>query len=173
MSESLIQIVNEDDEPVRGGTMDEAQLNGLWHRIVRVMVTDGSGNWLLQKVPDDAFYYGGQWNTSASGHVDEGESYDTAARRELFEETGIRAGYLAEVEYFRTRHTMPPNRTFVRWNTTYTTMLPPNTNLAHDDEIAELRWFSRDELLKLLGEQASLVTAGLSRFVKNYKDEVS
>lgn len=33
-----IQIVDRDDNSLRGGTMDEAQLGGLWRRIARVIV---------------------------------------------------------------------------------------------------------------------------------------
>lgn len=48
----LIQIVDRDDNPLCGGTMDEAQINGLWHRIARVMVWDElNGLYLLHKVP--------------------------------------------------------------------------------------------------------------------------
>ena len=43
-----IQIVDEKDQPLRGGTLDEVQLGGLWHRIARVMVSDTQGNVLLQ-----------------------------------------------------------------------------------------------------------------------------
>ena len=79
----LIQIVDARDNPLRGGTMDEAQLQGLWHRMVGVMVWDSvAGEFLLQKVKPNRFYGGGSWNPTSSGHVDAGETYEGAARRE-------------------------------------------------------------------------------------------
>lgn len=171
MSETLIQIVDEDDIPLRGGTMDEAQFGGLWHRIVRVMVSDGGGRWLLQKVPDNAFYYAGQWNTSASGHVDNGEEYIHAAAREAKEETGldVKEGGLEEVDYYASQHTMGEDRTFLRRNKTYVTTIPSaNISKYNTEEVVELRWFTEPELQRLVGEQGQLATEGLKRFISNY-----
>lgn len=43
MAEGLIQIVDRNDNPLRGGTMDEAQFEGLWHRLAR-LESDNHGN---------------------------------------------------------------------------------------------------------------------------------
>jgi len=47
-----IQIVDENDQPLRAGTREEAWRDGLRFRIVRIMVDDGDGNFLLQKRVD-------------------------------------------------------------------------------------------------------------------------
>ena len=98
----LIQIVDARDNPLRGGTMDEAQLQGLWHRMVGVMVWDSvAGEFLLQKVKPNRFYGGGSWNPTSSGHVDAGETYEGAARRESQEEMGIRGLELVDFSSYR------------------------------------------------------------------------
>ena len=103
MTEALIQIVDEKDNPIRGGTMDEVQFAGLWHRITGVMVQDTqSGRFLVQKVAPNPYYSGGKWNLTSTGHVDEGESYRAAAERELREEMGIAGLDLKEWSRYQT-----------------------------------------------------------------------
>lgn len=60
---------------------------------------------MLQKVPPNPYYNGGLWNTTASGHVDEGESYEETASRELCEEMGIEGVLLEEIDYYKTENT--------------------------------------------------------------------
>lgn len=65
---------------------------GLRHQIVRVIVKDETtGEILLQQrsLKDDSCPR--MWDSSASGHVDEHETAIEAARRELYEELGIKA----------------------------------------------------------------------------------
>ena len=103
MTETLIQIVDEKDNLIRGGTMDEVQFAGLWHRITGVMVQDTqSGRFLVQKVAPNPYYSGGKWNLTSTGHVDEGESYRAAAERELREEMGIAGLDLKEWSRYQT-----------------------------------------------------------------------
>lgn len=98
-----IQIVDENDTPVGSGTMDDAQLQGLWHRIAGVVVQDKkTGEFLLQKVAANPWYSGGLWSITATGHVDAGESYHVAAARELYEEMGLQGLELVEFSYYHT-----------------------------------------------------------------------
>lgn len=62
---------------------------GLLHRAVHVLVFDSEGRLWLQRRSAAKDTYPGLWTSSASGHVDPGEDYETAARRELQEELGL------------------------------------------------------------------------------------
>jgi isopentenyldiphosphate isomerase len=53
-------------------------------------VFDGPGRVLLQKRSMLKDLSPGLWDSSCSGHLDSGEDYDAAARRELAEEIGVR-----------------------------------------------------------------------------------
>jgi isopentenyl-diphosphate delta-isomerase len=89
MSEEIFDIVNEQDEVVGQATRKEVHARGLWHRAIHVLVFNGRGEVFLQKrsmLKDTAK---GKWDSSCSGHVDSGESYDTCAVRELGEEIGL------------------------------------------------------------------------------------
>lgn len=62
----------------------------LIHRSVHVVVFDRSGKKiLLQKRSMLKDIQPGKWDTAVGGHVDSGESVETAAARELQEELGI------------------------------------------------------------------------------------
>jgi len=61
----------------------------LWHRAVHVLVFNPRGEVFLQKrsmLKDTAQ---GRWDSSSSGHVNTGETYDACAVRELREEIGL------------------------------------------------------------------------------------
>ena len=168
MSELLIQIVDENDKVVHGGTMDEAQLGGLWHRIARVMVHDKvAGKYLLQKVAPNPYYDGGLWNTTASGHVDEGESYEQAAARETAEEMGVVGLRLVEVERYVTE-TTKGDKVYRRHNVTYVAETHDAPSVNPNDEVEDTVWLSRDELLKL---DSSEITDGLRHFITYIRND--
>lgn len=170
MSEARIQIVDEHDAPLRGGTMDEVQLTpgGLWHRIARVMCTDGLGNYLLQRRGQHEFSYPGCWDTTISGHVDEGENYLAAALREGEEEAGLTNTQLTEIDYY-TSWRVSDGRTYRRFNKLFQATTPSETALTpNPDEVEVLQWFSRDQVVLLAENHPERTSDGLQSFVSRY-----
>ena len=160
-----IQIVDEDDRPLRAGTKEEAWRDGLYHRIVRIMVDDGSGDFLLQKRADTKPTSPGLWDVSVAGHVDVGETYESAATRELREELGVGGYRLTETDYYPT-HGMYGDKKLNRFNRLYTVTIPRDALLRlQSEEVAEVRWFTRAELLELVTDK-SRVTGGLIEAAK-------
>jgi 8-oxo-dGTP pyrophosphatase MutT (NUDIX family) len=64
---------------------DEAKRSGLAVGAVNLLLVNGRGEVLLQRRPSDK-ENGGRWDKSVGGHVDAGESFDAAVRREAGEE---------------------------------------------------------------------------------------
>lgn len=93
-------VVNERDEVVRQATRREVHATGLWHRAVHVLVFDAAGRVFLQKRSMLKDLSPGQWDSSCSGHLDAGETYDAAAVRELYEEIGVKMATAPE-RWFR------------------------------------------------------------------------
>ncbi len=89
MSEEIFDVVNERDEVVGQKTRTEVHRLGLMHRAVHVLVYDSRGKVFLQKRSMTKDRQPGLWDSSASGHVDTGETYDVCALRELREEIGL------------------------------------------------------------------------------------
>ena len=160
MSDTPITIVDEHDNILRQGSKDEAQTKGLWHRVVRVMVEDEDGHILIQKRNADKQLYPGCWDNSAAGHVDAGESYRQAAKRELHEEIGI-TPELLEVDYYQAKgvfHGRKLNR-FVRL---YKAVVPHSTSFTiQKAELSEVKWVTLAELRALVGQHPHQASDGL------------
>ena len=82
-------VVDARDRVIGRETRAEVHRRGLLHRAVHIFVYRPDGALFLQKRSPDKDTAPGRWVSSCSGHVDAGEDYETAARRELGEELGI------------------------------------------------------------------------------------
>lgn len=86
--ETLVDIVDENDNIVGKCNRNEVHSRNLIHRTVHVFIINSQGDILLQqrsgnlKLPYS-------WTCSASGHVDSGETYEENAIKETKEELGI------------------------------------------------------------------------------------
>jgi 16S rRNA (adenine1518-N6/adenine1519-N6)-dimethyltransferase len=87
----LLAVVDENDEPVTPRNRATIHRDNLLHRAVHILLVNSRGELLLQKRSFRKDRFPGCWDSSASGHVDAGESYADCAARELQEEIGARA----------------------------------------------------------------------------------
>lgn len=163
-----IQIVDEHDKPVGSEKMYLAQEQGLIHRIVRIMVEDEQGRLLLQKRSQKMKRWPNCWDNSAAGHVDEGEDYITAAKRELLEEIGIRRTDLEEIDTYYTDRPLNDIPHLRRFNRLYKTVAEEDEAVIDDDEVAEVRWLAVEEVKKLIKEHPDQVTDGLADVIERY-----
>lgn len=163
-----VQIVDENDEVIGSTELEEAWRSGLIHRIVRVMVEDGQGRILLQRRSKHVHLSPYRWDHSAAGHVDEGDTYETAAKRELEEELGIAGVALTEIAHYRTDHTIDGRR-LNRFNKLYRATVKPDQAFTIDEhEVAEVRWFTLDEIKRLIAEHPDEVTEGLVKVIRDF-----
>jgi len=86
----MFDVVNERDEVIDRQPRSVVHARGLLHRAVHVLVFNSRGEIFLQKRSMKKDRQPGVWDSSASGHVDAGESYDACAVRELQEEIGLK-----------------------------------------------------------------------------------
>jgi isopentenyldiphosphate isomerase len=90
MKREIFDVVNDRDKVVDRQPRSVVHRNGLKHRSTHVLVFNSRGEVFLQKRSMKKDRQPGVWDSSASGHVDSGEDYDTCALRELREEIGLR-----------------------------------------------------------------------------------
>jgi 16S rRNA (adenine1518-N6/adenine1519-N6)-dimethyltransferase len=87
----LLAVVDENDRPLAPRDRATIHRENLLHRAVHVLLLNRHGELLLQKRSYRKDRFPGRWDSSASGHVDAGESYRHCAARELQEEIGVTA----------------------------------------------------------------------------------
>ncbi len=91
MREEILDVVNEHDEVIGQQTRADIHQQNRKHRAVHVLVFNHRGELFLQKRSLKKDIHPGVWDSSASGHLNVGEDYDTGAKRELREELGWQA----------------------------------------------------------------------------------
>jgi len=90
MSEEMFDVVDGNDEVIGQRSRREVHRLGLRHRAVHVLVFNAQRQLFLQKRSLLKDCFPGAWDSSASGHLQPGESYDACAVREVEEELGLR-----------------------------------------------------------------------------------
>ena len=84
-------VVDDQDRLIGDAPRAEVHGNNLPHRAVHILVFNNLGELFLQKRSRWKDRHPRLWDSSAAGHVDAGEEYDMAAKRELREELGVAA----------------------------------------------------------------------------------
>lgn len=95
--DEIFDVVDEDDVVTGQATRAEVHARGWRHRAVHVLVFNKKGEVLLQKRSRLKDVHPGAWDSSAAGHLDAGESYAGAAKREIEEELGMAVEGLEEI----------------------------------------------------------------------------
>ncbi len=123
----------------------------LWHRAAHVWLVDSRGQILLQRRSANKESWPGLWDISVAGHVQAVESAEQAARRELFEELGIKADNLKKIGTTKVSKSIPKKNYFE--NEVFDSFLVKfNSDISamklEDREVAEVKLISFDDFEK-------------------------
>lgn len=157
-----IQIVDEEGNHLGVAShpreaMEKAQIR----LISRVIIANDEGKVLLQKRAPNMHAWPGCWDSSAAGHVDEGETPETAAYRELQEEIGLEVPLRLERRFYNeNKYKSLRNRTY---NYIYKGAFNGEISglTLQEEEVSEVKWFSVEEIIKMIREKPELVSDGL------------
>ncbi len=139
------ELLDENGQPTgRVITRGEPLLAGQYHLVEHIWIIDSKGRLLLQRRADHLRLMAGMW-AATGGSAVAGEDSETAARRELFEELGIRtvAGELVYGGRMRRRNSFTDIWLLYR-------DIDPATLHLQAEEVAEARWATPDELVEML-----------------------
>ncbi|MBU6302266.1 MAG: ribosomal RNA small subunit methyltransferase A [Verrucomicrobia bacterium] len=89
--DELFDVVDDANEVIGRETRGVVHRERMKHRAVHVFLFHRNGDLFLQRRSRLKDVAPGRWDSSAAGHLDAGEEYAAAARRELLEELGIDA----------------------------------------------------------------------------------
>ena len=88
-SRERLDVADVNDRVIGTATRGEIHRDNLMHRAVHLLVCNAAGEVFLQKRSMSKDNNPGLWDSSVSGHVDAGESYDACVVREAREEIGL------------------------------------------------------------------------------------
>ena len=143
----LVDVVDDDDHVIATVTRREMRAGRLQHRAVSIAVLGNDGRLLVHRRADSKDVWPGMWDIAAGGVVCAGEDYDTAARRELAEELGVRASNLVHLGTGRYA-----DESVALWGRGYVTIHDGPFTFT-DGEIAEVRWVDRVGLEHLIATE--------------------
>lgn len=165
--EERIQFVDENDNPIGAGSREEAWQKKIHHRRVRVILRNEDGDILIQKRSAQKKSYPNIWTDSASGHVDEGESYEQAVYREMIEEIGIKTE-LRPVGKFLTIEPKAGNQVPI-FNMSFEGTVSKDVKMnMQEEEVSETKWVSLAELKNLMKESPKDFTPAFLESIKRF-----
>ena len=142
-------ILDEKGKP-SGRTTLRGKVNlkpGEYHLVVHIWVVSSDGRILIQRRSDNIKLMPGEW-AATGGAAISGEDSFTAARRELFEELGIKSNRdtLRKILRIKRRNSLLDIWTIV-------CDLPVEKLKLQESEVAEVKWVSLEELKKMILEE--------------------
>ena len=146
----MLPVVNKKDQELGLEFRKDIHRLGLMHRTAHILVFNGRGGLYLQKRSARKDTYPNRWTSSASGHVEAGESYLNAAYRELYEELDL----VLPCRFLGILRPQPAtDHAFAAVYATQTRLTPhPNP-----EEISMGRFFSRRQAWELVRESDLVV----------------
>ena len=146
MTEEKVVLVDENDTQLDLMGKTEAHEKGLLHRAISIVIFNDKNEILLQQRAFSKYHWKGIWSNTVCTHPRDGESYQQAAERRLFEELGFNTP-LKEAFHFiykakdeesgLTEHEL--DHVFLG---TYNGEIPFNP-----DEVNAVKWISKEDLL--------------------------
>lgn len=89
MKNERVNVVDRQDNVLKTVTRKEAKDSDIL-RVTAVFILNKKGGMILQLRSMKSFRYPLHWDCTGGGHVSAGEDYAITAKRELYEETGIK-----------------------------------------------------------------------------------
>jgi 16S rRNA (adenine1518-N6/adenine1519-N6)-dimethyltransferase len=153
-----IDIVDKCNKVIRSGERGCVHNEKLFHRAVHIFIFNSKGELFVQKRSENKKEHPWKYDSSAAGHLDAGESYDDAAKRELKEELGISVPLKKIMEIDACRET---GNEFVR---VYTAITDDEININRDEIEEGHFWKSEDIKDKIKNREDAFTPAFILLF---------
>ena len=158
---SKISIVDENDHIIGAEEFEKAKKDGIY-RVAALWITNSHGENLLALRHRNKIHDPLKWGPAVSGTVEEGESYEQNIIKEAEEELGLenilpKLGPKIKIE--------DKYNYFVQWFTLTTDEAISEFKI-QKDEVEEIKWFTKEELLSKLESHPENFTPGMRKYGK-------
>ncbi len=135
---------------------------GLYHIVCSVLVRHTDGTYLLMKRDPTKPTWPNVYEASAGGSAIKGETAQEAARRELFEETGIKANRLVSLYQEKGPHTF-------YYSFLCETDIPKDAIVLQEGETTGYLWVTRETLMEMAKAEPPVlvVQQGVRRYFES------
>lgn len=146
----LIEIVDKDGN-FTGQIIDkeEAHDKNLLHNEVAVFIVNNKKQVLLERRSANKRFNPNKWALCA-GHVDAGESLESAALRELKEEVGIDISQNDLMPFAERKFTIRDSNSHITYFYYTKSNLNEEDFIIQQEELSEVRWFDIDEVIEMI-----------------------
>ncbi len=169
MYDSTLDLVDKNDNIIGEVKYSRAHTEGLWHRFAAVLIFNKKGELLLQK--RSAKMRGpGLLTSSASGHIDKGETYEDGAKRELKEELGIECELIQLGKV--TNITDYPEGLKDREHGLIYKCIYEGPFSPDPEEVSSVKFYSLRELEKMLKNAPEKFTSGFKNEFKQIREKI-
>ncbi len=141
-----IIIVNDKDEIIGAKERESLDYVKDIYRVSALWLINNKGEYLLAKRALTKKHYPGKWGPAVAGTLEEGESYESNIIKEAEEELGLKniKPEKSVKELVKGKYNHFTQLFFLRLGVKLSDLK------ADRDEVAEIRWFSMDEILDLV-----------------------
>lgn len=123
----------------------EAHKKGLLHRAISIIVFNSKGEQLVQQRALTKYHWAGIWSNTCCSHPRQGETFQQAAERRLFEELGFRTPLKEEFHFIYKAYDEPSGLTEYEYDTVFTGTYDGDFEF-NKEEIHTVKWLSPIEL---------------------------
>ncbi len=162
-TEEIFDVVNRHDQVIGRLPRSVVHRRRLYHRSVHGLVFDSSGRVFLQLRSPQKDCNPGLWDSSVAGHLEAGESYDSAIVRETSEELGIRLRAIP-TRLFKLQADTTTGYEFC-WVYRIRDSGPVRIDRS---EAVDGRWFSPEQLSRWMKEQPESLTQSIQLIWQHY-----
>jgi isopentenyldiphosphate isomerase len=148
MEKKDVVIVDEDDNLIGAKPRDSIDLTKDIYRVTGIWVTNSKGEVLIAKRSMLKKVNSGKWGPAVAGTVEEGETYESNAYKELEEEIGVNGIHLEIGPKLGPKELIgSPRKYFAQWFKCQIDKKVEEFKL-QEGEVDEIKWVSYDDLKK-------------------------
>lgn len=164
-SKPITIVVDENDKIV--GYKDRSLISSKeFYRVTALWITNSAGEALLARRSYNKRHHPGFWGPAAAGTVEKGESYEDNIIKEAEEELGLKNTKFELGPKIRVEDEYSH---FTQW---FFCKLdkPLSYFTIQEDEVAEIRWFKKDEALKMIKDKEDKFLLKMKYYFDHYVD---